>query len=188
MNGKIRPLKRAGLPLLLPLLLAAGALVFSRCELYGQVGGDDTNIEGALPHLLQGEWAYIPPGSDLASEVYIITGETISYGYAGGDNMGTDFTGNIRFVSNYSAGSGLIIIEYTVKPTYSEYNDKDYFALYYRNLHTGWVQLANSTILPPPAKTSPEVDSLDEAKTKFTRMTIGKYVDWSAVMPQRRIR
>ncbi|MDR1277986.1 MAG: hypothetical protein LBK02_04480 [Treponema sp.] len=188
MNGKFRLLKKAGLLLWSPLLLAAAALLFSRCELYGQVGRDDTNIEGALPHLLQGEWAYIPPGSALASEVYTITGETISYGYAGGDNMGTDFTGKIRFVSNYSSGSGLIIIEYTVKPSYAAYNGKNFFALYYRNLHAGWVQLANSTILPPPAVTSPDVDSLDEAKEKFTRLTMGNYVSWTDVQPQTRIR
>jgi hypothetical protein len=187
MNIKFLFVKKTRRLILLP-LLAAAALLFSRCELYGQVGGDDTNIEGALPHLLQGEWAYTPSGSDIASEVYTITGETISYGYAGEDNIGTGFAGNIRFVSNYSSGSGVIIIEYTVKPTYPEYNGKNFFALYYQNLHADWVQLANTTILPPPALTSTDVDSLDEAKAKFTRMKMGMYVDWPVVQPQQRIR
>ncbi|MDR2079692.1 MAG: hypothetical protein LBP74_08245, partial [Treponema sp.] len=43
-------------------------LLLAACEPYGKVGGDDTNIQGALPDLLRGEWAYIPPGSDIPSE------------------------------------------------------------------------------------------------------------------------
>ncbi|MDR1047000.1 MAG: hypothetical protein LBL64_04435, partial [Treponema sp.] len=100
------------------------------------------------------------------------------------------FEGTIEFVSNYSSDSGLIIIKYTNtgRPAFPAYNGKDFFAIYYRNLNAGWVQLANTTILPPPASVSPDVDSLEEAKAKFTRMTIGNYVNWGIVQPQRRIR
>jgi hypothetical protein len=164
----------------------AAALLLCSCELYGKVGGDDANIEGALPHLLQGEWAYIPPGSEIASEVYVITAETISYGYAGQDDIGTGFAGNIRFVSNYSSGSGLIIIEYTEKPGYDLYNGKDFFAIYYQNLHSGWVQLANAINLD--SQSAPDVDSLEEAVAKFTRLRMGNYVNWGVVNPQKRIK
>jgi hypothetical protein len=161
-------------------------LLFSRCDLYGKVGGDDVNIEGALPYLLQGEWAYIPPGSELASEVYTITAETIAYGYAGDNNIGTDFKGNIRFVSNYSGDSGVIIIEYTEKPGYALYNGLPFFAVYYRNLNDGWVQLANA--INPDQQSAPDTASLEEAVAKFTRMKTGNYVNWAFVQPQRRIK
>jgi hypothetical protein len=161
-------------------------LLFSRCELYGKVGGDDTNIEGALPYRLQGEWAYIPPGSERASEVYTITADTIRYGYAGDNNIGTNFKGNIRFVSNFSGDSGVIIIEYTEKPSYALYNGLPFFAIYYRNLNAGWVQLANA--INPDLQSAPDTASLEEAVAKFTRMTMGNYVNWAVVQPQRRIK
>jgi hypothetical protein len=157
-------------------------LLFSGCELYGTAGGDDANIEGALPYMLQGKWAYPPAAPD---EVYTITGKKISYASASDSTFG--YEGTIEFVSNYSSNSGLVIIRYTVKPAYPAYNLKDYFAIYYRNLNPGWVQLANAAILSSPTSPSPDVGSLDEAKAKFTRMTLGKYVDWGNVMPQRRI-
>ncbi|MDR0376338.1 MAG: hypothetical protein LBH70_00930 [Spirochaetaceae bacterium] len=165
----------------------AAALLLSSCELYGTVGGDVANIAGALPQLLQGEWAYIPPGSEIASETYTITAETIEYGgNSGGDDIGTGFTGTIRFVSNYSSGSGVIIIEYTEKPAYDKYNGLDFFGIYYRNLEAGSVQLANATTFPDYS--APDTATLDEAVAKFTRMEMGRYVDWSVVNPQRRIR
>jgi hypothetical protein len=171
--------------LLLPLLIGA-ALVFSRCELYGKTGGDDTNIEGALPYLLQGDWAYIPPHSERASEVYTITADAVDYGYAGDDNTGTNFKGKIRFVSNYSSTSGVIIIEYTEKPAYPLYNGLSFFAIYYRNLNAAWVQLANA--INPDRQSAPDTATLEEAVAKFTRMNTGTYVDWSVVQPQQRIR
>jgi hypothetical protein len=162
-------------------------ILFSGCELYGTVGGDDTNIEGALPSLFQGEWAYIPPSSGASSEGYIINGDDIEYVYHGDDNIGTDFKGKVVFVSNYSSTSGLIIIEYTVPPTYASYHDDLLFcATYYRSLRSQSVQLANATTLP--YNTCPDTATLAEAKAKFTRMTIGNYVDWSVVKPQTRIK
>ena len=89
--------------LFLLLLLLAG------CDLYGKVGGVNANIQGALPELLRGEWAYTPPGSSVPSERYVIEGDTVEYGYGGGESE-YDYKGNIRFVSNYNADSGVIII------------------------------------------------------------------------------
>lgn len=161
-----------------------GVLFFPACEPYGKVGGDDTNIQGALPDLLRGEWAYIPPGSDIPSEVYRVSGDTISYGYGSGSSP-TDYTGAIRFVSNYSADSGLIIIEYSKPPSYALYNGLSFFAVYYRNLNSATVQLANAI---NPDYSAPDTATLEEALRKFTRLRTGYYVNWGVVQPQRRIR
>jgi hypothetical protein len=160
-------------------------LLFSGCDLYGKVGGDDTNIQGALPDLLRGEWAYTPPGSDIPSEAYRISGDTISYGYGSGSSP-TDYTGTIRFVSNYSSDSGLIIIEYASPPSYTLYNGLSFFAIYYRNLRPDTVQLANAINLADYS--APDTATLEEAVRKFTRMRMGNYVDWGVVQPQKRIR
>jgi hypothetical protein len=166
----------------------------SGCDLYGTVGVDDTNIEGAFPEALLGQWAFTPSGSPVPAELYTIakdsTGYTITYGYGGGSSP-FDYAGTVEFVSNYSSDSGLIIIKYTTKPTFTsptKYNEKDYFAIYYRKLHSTWVQLANTTVLPvSTAVTSPDVDTRDEAIEKFTRMRMGLYVDWGVVQPQIRV-
>jgi hypothetical protein len=157
--------------------LLAAVLALSGCDLYGTVGGDDTNIPGGLPLQLQGEWLSFSYGNP--SDSYTITGTEITYddGSGGAWNMG--YTGTIRFVSNYSSSSGLIVIEYTVRPTYAGYNGNDFFAIYYRHLTTNTMQMANTTILGP--NTCPDTATLDEAVKKFTRMTMGNYVDWSIV-------
>jgi hypothetical protein len=164
--------------------LLALLLLLSACELYGKVGGDNTNIQGSLPDLLRGEWAYLPPGSDVASELYAISGNTLSYGY-GGESSPTDYTGLIRFVSNYSSDSGLIIIEYSKPPSYALYNGLPFFAVYYRNLRSDTVQLANAV---HPDYSAPDTATLEEALGKFTRMNMGYYVNWGVVQPQRRVR
>jgi hypothetical protein len=172
----------------------AAVILFSGCDLYGTVGIDDVNKKGALPEALLGNWAFIPSGSPVPAELYTIagngvTGYTVKYGYGGGSSP-FDYEGTVEFVSNYSSDSGLIIIKYddtTTKPYFPEYNGKDYFAIYYRRLHSTWVQLANAAALPVPAVTSPDVDTLDEAVEKFTRMRTGLYIDWGVVQPQIRV-
>jgi hypothetical protein len=165
-------------------------ILFPCCDLYGTVGVDDTNIEGIFPEALLGQWAFTPSGSSVSSELYTIAKDgsdyTITYGYGGGSSP-FDYAGTVEFVSNYSSDSGLIIIEYTTTPDFPEYNKKPYFAIYYRKLHSTWVQLANTTVLPVPAATSPDVDTLPEAVEKFTRMRMGLYVDWGVVQPQIRV-
>jgi hypothetical protein len=157
-------------------------LVFSGCDLYGKPGGDDTNEPGTLPLQLQGEWAFPP---ENPSEHYRIAADTVEYGYGGASPM--DFTGAIRFVSNYSADSGVIIIEYTtLKPSYDKYNGLPFFAIYYQNLRADSVQLANATTFPDYS--APDTATLEEAKAKFTRGKMGSYVDWGVVQPQQRIK
>jgi hypothetical protein len=156
-------------------------LFFFSCELYGKPGGDDTNIEGKLPSGLLGQWAF---PKENPSELYSITADTVQYGYGNGSSP-MDFKGTIRFVSNYSGDSGVIIIEYTDPPSYEKYNDRPFFAIYYWNLLPNSVQLANATTLPDYS--APDTATLEEAKAKFTRGKRGNYVDWGVVQPQQRI-
>ena len=160
-------------------------LFLTGCELYGRIGGDDANIPGALPELLQGEWIYFQPGSSVPSERYVIGENTIRYGYGGGE-WETNYKGNICFVSNYSADSGVIIIEYTEPPYYAGYNGNSFFGVYYRNLKSNTVQLANA--INPDHSTAPDMATLEEAVQKFTRLQMGNYVDWGVVQPQTRVR
>ena len=165
-------------------------LFLSNCELYGKVGGADINFQGALPELLRGEWVYIQPGSSAPAERYIIEANTIEYGYGssseGSTESDTNYKGTIRFVSNYSTDSGVIIIEYTERPHYALYNGNSFFGIYYRNLKRDTVQLANA--INPDHQSAPDTATLEEAIEKFTRLNMGSYVDWGVVMPQKRVR
>ena len=169
------------------------------CDLYGKIGGEDTNIQGALPPLLHGTWIF--PSSGNISESYIIdnaavidNGAVIANGtvqYDGGaSGNGTSYKGSIVFVSNYSSTSGVIIIKYTEAPAYSNaygiYNGNPFFGIYYRNLKNNTVQLANSTNLGDNSG-SPDTATLDEAIAKFTRLNMVNYVDWSNVNPQSKV-
>ena len=167
-------------------MLFAGLLLllfFAGCDLYGKIGEDDTNIAGALPELLRGEWVYTQPGSSTPAERYVIDANTVQYGYGGGESD-TNYRGNIRFVSNYSASSGVIIIEYSEMPSYQGYNGNLFSGIYYRNLKAGTVQLANAIDLAGFG--SADTATLAEAIGKFTRRKMGKYVDWGVVQPQKR--
>lgn len=170
-------------------VLLFAAMLLAGCDLYGKIGTDDQNIQGALPALLRGEWVYIQPGLHTPAERYIIEENTIQYGYGGNDDGGSeyDFKGHIRFVSNYNNSSGVIIIEYieTERPSYAAYNGNSFFGIYYRNLKTNTVQLANAINLTD--FTSPDTATLEEAIEKFTRLRMGIYVDWSVVQHQSRV-
>ena len=161
-------------------------LFLSGCELYGKIGGADTNIQGSLPALLRGEWIYIQPGLSTPAERYVIEEDIIQYGFGGGKSE-YDYKGDIRFVSNYSANSGVIIIEYidTQRPNYAGYNGNSFFGIYYRNLSKNTVQLANAIRLTDMS--SPDTATLDEAIGKFTLSNRGTLVNWSNAQYQSRV-
>jgi len=161
-------------------------LLFVNCELYGKISDDDSNIQGSLPSLLLGEWAFIQPGLTTPAERYVIEENTIQYGYGEGESQ-YDYKGDILFVSNYSADSGVIIIKYfdTERPSYTGYNGNLFFGIYYRNLKNNTVQLANAINLSD--FTAPDTKTPEEAIAKFTRLKMGNYVDWSAVQHQSRV-
>jgi len=160
-------------------------LLLSGCELYGKIGTDDANIEGALPVLLRGEWVFTQAGSTTPGERYSIDDSTIQFGNDSGTSP-TSFKGDIRFVSNFSAAAGVIIIEYAEAPTYPLYNGKQFFAVYYRDLKTDTVQLANAINLSDFS--APDTETLEEAVKKFTRLSIGAFINWGIVQHQSKVR
>jgi hypothetical protein len=145
-----------------------------------QAGTDDTNKEGILPVSIIGEWV-----SDYGETYKIVVNasEENFFQYIT-DYAPLCYTGTIRFVSNYSNSSGVIIIEYTEKgkPSYDNYNGNLFFAVYYQNLKSASVQLANTWDFKNNC--SPDTAGLSEAIEKFTKGNMGKYVDWSFVSPQ----
>jgi hypothetical protein len=168
-------------------LFLTGSLSFlflAGCELYGKIGEADENIEGSLPELLRGEWVYTQPGSSTPAERYVIEIDTIQYGYGGGESD-SNYKGYIRFVSNYSANSGVIIIEYVEPPYYQGYNGNSFCGVYYRNLKNDTVQLANAINLEDLS--SADTATLEAAIKKFTNRQMGNYVDWGVVQPQKRV-
>ena len=167
-------------------MFLCGILLLTGCNLYGKIGADDENIQGVLPALLRGEWVYIQPGSGAPAERYFIDEDTIQYGYGGGESE-YDFKGDIRFVSNYSGSSGIIIIEYidAERPGYAGYNGNSFFGIYYRNLKSSTVQLANAINLV--GLDAPDTATLEEAIAKFTRFKMGSYVDWGVVQHQSKV-
>ena len=171
---------------------AAATLLFllfiTGCDLYGEAGEDDINVSGTLPETLVGEWIF--PVVEFPSERYLIDAGAVQYGYGGSSEGATesvyDYKGNIRFVSNYSDTSGVIIVEYTDRPSYSKYNGNSFFAIYYQNLKSETVQLANAINLSDLS--APDTETLEEAVEKFTLFKMGKFVNWGHVQPQTRVR
>ena len=157
--------------------------LLSGCDIYGRVGIDDTNIPGTLPELLVGECVF--PATGVPSERYIISETTLQYiDSAGGGSF--SFKGRIVFVSNFSSTSGVIIIRYIEYPDFPGHNGNSYFGIYYRNLGRYSVQLANAAEITDNFS-APDTATLEEAIGKFTRGQMGRYVDWGAVQPQRRV-
>ena len=72
-------------------------------------------------------------------DIYVI--EEINFTYV--SDWGFGYSGRIGFSSEFTANSGVLIIEYTVPPTYDGYNNNPFTAVYYRNLTGSTVQLAN---------------------------------------------
>jgi len=162
-------------------------LLFPGCELYGKIGTNDANIQGALPALLRGEWVFIQTGLTIPAERYLIGENIVQYGYGAGESE-YDYKGDIRFVSNYSANSGVIIIEYidAERPAYAGYNGNSFFGIYYRNLSNSTVQVANAIRLTDLS--SPDTATLEEAIEKFTLANRGTFVNWSNVQYQNRVK
>ena len=138
--------------------------------LAGFLGGckvdPEIDIEGELSPLLENKWV----GASGYGDNYTITqkGSTGTLKYV--DGYG-DYEGNIAVVVNSSPNSGIIIVKYTKGAPDS--NSK-YTGVYYRNLTTTTVQLANAynTSDWTPAVTA----TLEEAKANFTSSNVGNYV------------
>jgi len=158
------------------------ALLASCGDLYGKIGGDDINIPGTLPQSLVGQWVF--PATGTPAERYIIDSEAGTLQYIDYSGNGFGFKGYIRFVSNFSSTSGIIIIEYS-EPPLDWGGINHFFGIYYRNITGNTVQLANTFDLTN--RITPDTATLDEATRRFTRGRMGRYVDWGVVQPQWRV-
>ena len=141
------------------------------------IADDDANVPGDLPETLRGEWVSIPPGSTTPADYYVIEADTLQYVFDDPEWGNFGYKGNIRFVSNYSSSSGIIIIEYTQGVSDP---GKSFAGIYYRNLTNSTVQLANAI---NPDYSPADTATLNEAKTKFTRNKMDTYVSWGVVQP-----
>ena len=138
---------------------------------------DNSNIPGTLPERLQGEWVFIPPGSSKPADYYVIKEATVEYVFDDPEWGSFGYEGDIRFVSNYSSSSGVIIIEYT-----NDSSDpaKPFAGIYYKNLTNSTVQLANAINTD---YSSADTATLKEAIDKFIRNKMDTYVSWAYVQP-----
>jgi hypothetical protein len=168
---------------------AAAILLLILLALLGGCGADtedidDTNYPGTLPPGLAGEWA------NSQGETYKIesnSGDVYTFEYISdydgiyeGVSWIMSYKGTICFVSNYSTNSGVVIIEYSIKPDYPGYNDNSFFAIYYQNMTSHSVQLANVITLLDYS--CPDTATLQEAIAKFTLGKKGLYVSqWSSL-------
>ena len=159
-------------------------LVFGGCDTGNSVGEiDDTNHPGTMPPSLLGEW-----GSGFG-EKYVI--EEDAFQYISEDFLDNDvlwrmsYKGTIHLVSNYTGNSGVIIIEYTEKPSYPGFNNNSFTAIYYRNLGTASVQMAN--VIDQGDYSCVDTATREEAVQRFTQGRVGNYVDWNVVNPQTRV-
>jgi len=145
--------------------------------LAGVLGGCNSELEdddvtpGILPTGLIGEW------SGEWEDGYSIEAANLQYI----SDYGFGFTGTISQVSNFSDDSGVIIVNYTVPPSYEGYNENPYTAVYYRNLTGASVQLANVTNLSDYS--CADTATIEEAAAKFTLNDMADYVDWGFVSP-----
>ncbi|MDR1654352.1 MAG: hypothetical protein LBR96_00030 [Treponema sp.] len=113
---------------------------------------------------------------------YVISGAALRYDDGLGGSY--DYTGAIRYVQKFDNASGVIIIEYTVPPTY-EVLPGAFFGIYYWGLTPAQVYLANTTDLDNSYAPT-ETATLEAAAAKFTQANRSKFVAESAVKPQKK--
>ena len=126
---------------------------------------DEADHTADLPDGLIGIWA-------SAHDRYIIRANNTFEYDAGWD---ASFTGVIVSVSNFSSDSGVIIVRYTSPPTHNVWESDDpfyvsghdYTGVYFRNLTSTTVQLAN--VINLSDWSSVDTRSRREAELKFTR-------------------
>jgi hypothetical protein len=167
-----KSLKRALLAILVFGLLAA---FLAGCKIIGEL---DINIPGTLPDGLVGEWFAVDEGYGSDGFIITKTGSTITLEYDGGGPYGLDYTGTIRFVSNYDTKSGVIIIEYETPPDYGYESGKEFHAIYYLDFKPETsVELNNTANSSEPYNA--DTATLIEAVSKFSKGNMGNYMDIS---------
>ena len=138
-----------------------------------------SNFPGELPSGLIGDWEFRIEGFFI--DGYEIDGDTLAYiSSFGEDDFG--YKGNIAFVANFNATSGVIIIRYTEPPNYNIWDTDDpyyedgydYAAIYFRNLTATSVQMAKA--INRSENSSPATKDIVSAIFKFTLSERGNYV------------
>jgi hypothetical protein len=163
-------LKKA-FPFFFVLCLMSGT--FSGCDLDG--GDPPSEKPGDITPLL-GNWF-------SGTDGYEISKTTLFYDDGSNGVWGMSFTGNIRYVSNFTNTSGVIIVEYTSAPTsaFSTYTPPpNFIGIYYRILAPDMIKLANSY-----DTTNTDTPDLASAIEKFNMANESTFVwSWSGVAAQ----
>jgi hypothetical protein len=95
--------------------LVLGALAFMGCPMEGDGGEDLPSLEFLkADSSLVGTWEFT---GDYATEAYIITADTIKYGFGSGTEFSSEFEARIYAVQYFTGAkdSGMLYIEYTTK-------------------------------------------------------------------------
>jgi hypothetical protein len=139
--------------------------LFSSCDWNGGGDGDAG---------LVGNWS-------SGADGYEITGETMKYI----SDYGFGFTAAIREIIEYDGTSGVIIVEYTVRPT--AYTPPGNFqGVFYRDLRANSVKLGSAYDAARPGNPV-EVTTLEAAKAKFKRDNLALYGgELTKALPQKR--
>ena len=127
----------------------------------------DMNVPGSLPEGLLGKWVTMYDSFEIISNTGIITVEYDGGGWG-------DYTGTIRFVSNYTNKSGVIIIEYSDgAPDIA----KKFHAIYYLDFKPDVsTELNNTSNSSEPYNA--DTATLNEAIAKFTQANMGNYMSF----------
>ncbi|GHV03172.1 hypothetical protein FACS189485_05610 [Spirochaetia bacterium] len=168
-------------------LFAVFALVIGALPLVGC--NDDSGFvdDHKLNSGLIGIWSY-------GSDAYTINADTLVY-TSTYEGVTTGFTSSIEYIYNFSETAGVIIVEYTTKPTYYDYDaswnpinphepEGSFIGIYFRNLTAATVKLGSAY---EADFSEVEVATLAEAKEKFKPANISLYGgELSMTSPQTR--
>ncbi|MDR2021041.1 MAG: hypothetical protein LBQ14_09785 [Treponema sp.] len=154
------------------LCLAAGAVLFAGC--------DTDSI--STPGNLEGVW------SSGTGDGYEIYGNTLIYnGYDSRPNGRYSFIATIENDPNFSVPSGVLIVKYVMPPFYDNTGSENYaeptnsyIGIYWRELSSGAVSLANASSYP----TEVEAATYSDAVSKFTPAAANDFVSWGYVTAQ----
>jgi len=156
--------------------------VLGGCSLNDNDFVDDNKLNSGLVGTWRDYW-----GSGLDDfDGYIITETHLTYGF--GDFIA--YKGTIRYVSNFSASTGVIIIEYDegYEATYVEYDEDwnyvdthdcigNFVGIYFKNLKSG-SSVEMSQAINIANNLGAEKLTLEAAKAAFTSGNSGNYVSF----------
>jgi hypothetical protein len=157
------------------LFFFASALLIFGCPLEGNTGNSDV-ITG-IDSNLDGVWKAANIQSNPDYFIIDVSAETLSYN-GGGSYRAYDYDGTIVYAEKCNADSGFLVIQFNHRPVdYATHQPVtgNFIAIVYRELAKDKsVKIAIAADLgggPLPA-----TETLDQAKKKFSKDTIGSYI------------